>query len=267
MTALTDIKGLLIDMDGVLYRGLEPIEGAKEFLSFVEGQGIPFLLFTNNSTLTPEQYVAKLAAMDIQVTPEHVFTSAQATAMYLPNVVQPGSRVFVIGKDGLRTAVTAGGYVIVDSKDVDAVVMGMDMDLDYRKLRIATLAIRAGAAFVGTNPDRTFPSEEGIVPGTGAGLAAVEAATDVAPILVGKPEATIFEIALTKLGTSREETAMIGDRPETDLVGAERVGIKTIFVLTGVADESDLAVMDAPPDWIYPSLFELHADWVSELKN
>ena len=262
--SLTDIRHLLIDMDGVLYRGNEPVPGARAFLAWAEAQGVGFLLFTNNSTLTPEQYTQKLARMDIVVTPDHVFTSAQATAMYLPRLVPPGQALYIIGQDGLRTALAESGYRFAD-QNVAAVVVGMDTHLTYEKLCLATLAIRAGALFVGTNPDVTFPSERGIVPGNGATLAAIETATGVKPILVGKPERAIFEIALSRLAAAPENTAMIGDRPETDVLGGQRAGLMTVHVLTGVADRQELAASGLTPDWVFEDLGDLQRAWVDAL--
>ncbi len=260
--SLTDIRNLLIDMDGVLYHGNAPVPGAREFLAWAEERDIRFLLFTNNSTLTPEQYVDKLAKMGIVVTPGHVFTSAQATAMYLPRLVPPGEALYVIGQDGLRTALAEAGYRFADS-DVSAVVVGMDTQVTYEKLCLATLAIRAGALFVGTNPDVTFPSERGIVPGNGAILAAIETATGVKPIMVGKPERAIFESALDRLGAAPGNTAMIGDRPETDVLGGQQAGLMTIHVLTGVATQEDLATSGLTPDWVFEDLPALREAWVA----
>ena len=262
--SLADIRDLLIDMDGVLYRGMAPIPGSREFLEFAREKRIPFLLFTNNSTLTPEQYVAKLASMGIAVSMDEIFTSAQATALYLPKIVPPGSPVFMIGEDGLRAALLESGYRLVHGKHAAAVVVGMDRDLTYEKLRIATLAIRAGAQFIATNPDVTFPSEEGIAPGNGAALAALEVSTDTKPLMIGKPEKPIFDIALGRLGTSRDAAAMIGDRLETDILGGRNAGLMTIFVLSGVADREDLAASGLAPDWVFRDLDALRKAWMAQ---
>jgi len=263
---LAGIRSLLIDMDGVLYRGTQPVPGAREFLAFTRRREIPYLLFTNNSMLTPEQYVAKLRGMGIEVTADAIFTSAQATAMHLPRIISPGSSVYMIGQDGLRTALRESGYRFA-TKDVAAVVVGMDTKLSYEKLKVATLAIRAGAHFIATNPDATYPSEEGIVPGNGAALAALQVATDVEPIIIGKPELPIFQMALDCLGASAGDTAIIGDRPETDIVGGQRAGLMTIQVLTGVTDKVGLEASGIQPDWVFEDLAALQqaleAHWTS----
>jgi len=257
MDSLRDISAFIIDIDGVLYRGHQVLPGAREFIAFLRKRETPFLLLTNNSTRTPAQYVARLKGMGIPVEEEHIFTSAQATASWLRGIAKPGSRVYLIGMDGIREALLSAGFVISDDSAVDFVVVGMDTTVTYEKLKKATLAIRAGARFIGTNPDRSFPSEEGIIPGNGAILAAIEAATDLKPTVIGKPERAIFDAALEKLGSRREETAVIGDRLDTDILGGRRAGLKTILVLSGITDRETLARSPVKPDWVFESLQEL----------
>jgi len=263
---LSDITHLLIDMDGVMYRGMIAIPGAREFLAFCREHGIPFLLFTNNSSLTPQEYAAKLAGMEIHVAPQEVFTSSAATAMHLGKVMPSGARVYVIGESGVREALRAAGYEVAEGYEgVAAVVVGWDRHLTYRKLKEATLAIRAGARFIGTNPDKTYPAEEGLVPGNGAILAAIEAATDMSPFIVGKPELPIFHMALDRLGADAAHTAIIGDRPETDILGGQRAGLMTVLVLTGVVGERELAASGLRPDRVFADLTALQAAWLAEL--
>jgi 4-nitrophenyl phosphatase len=222
-------------MDGVLYRGERPLPGAKEFLERLEARGKPYILVTNNSSRTPQEYVAKLRAMGIEVREERILTSALATAEYLSQVLPPGVPIYVIGERGLQQAVSERGFVLAE-QGVRAVVAGMD-----RQLKLATLAIRAGALFIGSNPDISFPAEEGIVPGAGAVLAAIEVASGVKPVVMGKPEPGLFTAALGRIGASPQETAIIGDRLETDILGGQRCGLTTILVLTGISQEEDLA--------------------------
>jgi len=265
MPSLRDINAFIIDMDGVLYRGEAAIPGAAEFLALLREWGKKFLLLTNNSTRTPAQYVEKLARMGIKVSEDDIFTSAQATALYLRRVAPPGSRVYLIGMDGIREALLAEGFALADGIDVDFVVVGMDTTVTYEKLKKATLAIRAGAEFIATNPDKTLPTEEGIVPGAGSILAAIETATDVKPTVIGKPQKPIFDIALKRLGSPPEETAVIGDRLETDILGGIQSGLKTILVLSGVTTREDLdraTQTDRPhPEielhWVFESVKEL----------
>jgi len=263
---LAAIKGLLIDMDGVLYRGQAPIPGAGCFIAFLRCQGIAFLLLTNNSSLTPDQYVTKLKAMGIEAHAEEILTSAQATALYLAHQEPEGARVYVIGREGLRRALVEQGFCLVE-QDVDYVAVGWDWDLTYAQLKRATLHIRAGARFIATNPDTTFPSEEGIIPGNGAILAALEVATDVEPLVIGKPHSTIFQLALAQLNLDVQGIAVLGDRLETDVLGGQRMGLGTLFVLSGVTDEDQLAQSTIHPDLVYEDVAHLGRAWVEALAS
>lgn len=263
---LADIRSLLIDMDGVLYRGQQPLPGGKEFLTFARAHGLPFLLLTNNSTLTPKQYMEKLQRMGIEAAEEEILTSAQATAMHLATILPAGSPLYVIGEEGLRTALCDSGYRLT-TQDVVAVVVGMDRQLTYEKLKIAALAIRRGARFIGTNPDLTYPSEEGIIPGNGSVLAALQAATTVRPLIIGKPEEPIFRMGLSRLGASPESTAIIGDQLATDILGGQRAGLITIMILTGVVDKAELRSSAIRPDYVYESLPDLQAAWENALSS
>ncbi len=260
---LRSVKAFIIDMDGVLYVGQEPLPGAQAFLNHLEEQHTPFVLATNNSTLTPAQYVSKLESMGIAVKEEHILTSAQATAMYVSGMAAPTTRVYVIGEIGLVTAVKEQGLSI-GADGVDFVVVGLDFDLTYEKLRTATMAIRAGAAFVGTNPDTTLPSEDGLIPGNGAILAALEAATGVAPLIVGKPEPILLRLAIEKLGVAAECTAIVGDRLETDILGGRRVGLVTILVLTGISNQDELRTSSLKPNLVFPNIGSLHEAWIQQ---
>lgn len=260
MKSLTTIENLFIDMDGVLYHGNQVLPGAKEFIELLQEEGTPFLLVTNNSTLTPTQYVAKLRSMGVEVAESEILTSGQATALYLEGIAPPGTRVHVMGEEGLLSAVLDKGYEIVDNR-ADIVVVGMDRDLSYEKLKKATVAIRSGARFIATNPDKTFPAEEGILPGAGALLAALEAATDVAPFVVGKPQPAIFDLARSKLGVGKEGTAVIGDRLETDILGGHNAGLITILLLSGVTTRQDLENYDLQPDFVFEDICCLCEAW------
>jgi 4-nitrophenyl phosphatase len=263
---LARIKGLLIDMDGVLYRGQAPIPGAERFIAFLRCQGLPFLLLTNNSSLTPDQYVAKLGNMGIDARAEEILTSAQATARYLAQQEPAGARIYVIGRDGLRQALMEQGFSLAE-EEVDYVTVGWDWELSYTQLKRATLHIRAGARFIATNPDTTFPSEEGIIPGNGAILAALQVATDVQPVVIGKPQSTIFRLALAQLGLGPQGIAVLGDRLETDVLGAQRMRLGTLFVLSGVTDEDELSQSSIHPDLVYEDVAHLQRAWIRTLAS
>jgi 4-nitrophenyl phosphatase len=257
---LSSIESLIIDMDGVLYRGRERLPGARAFLAYLVEQEVPFILGTNNSTLTPQEYVTKLAAMDIGISPERILTSGQASALYLAKVASPGARVYAIGEDGLFAALKEQGFRLTD-EDVRYVVVGMDRKLTWDKLRIATLAIRAGATFIGTNPDTTLPTEEGLVPGNGANLAALEVATEVTPLIIGKPQPTLLELAMEKMGVGKKGTAMVGDRLETDILGGKNAGLTTVLVLSGITQPEELEGSPYRPDLVFQDIGHFHQAW------
>jgi 4-nitrophenyl phosphatase len=257
---LKSIHNLIIDMDGVLYCGQERLPGARAFLTYLMEKDVPFVLATNNSTLTPQQYVAKLAAMDIQVTEKHILTSGQASALYLARVGSPGARVYAIGEGGLFAALEEHNFQLAE-QDVTYVVVGMDRQLTWEKLKVATLAIRAGALFVGTNPDTTLPTEEGLVPGNGAGLAALEAATGVSPVIIGKPQPTLLSLALEQMGATTEGTAIVGDRLETDILGGKNAGVATVLVLSGISNREELETSPYQPDFVFDNVGDFLQAW------
>jgi len=260
---LRSIKSFIIDMDGVLYRGQEALPGAQEFLTHLQEQSVPFILATNNSTRTPGQYVAKLRSMGIEVNEDHILTSAQATALYLSQVAPSTARVYVIGEDGLMSAVKEQGFIMTD-KEVDFVVVGLDFQLTYDKLKIATLAIRAGASFIGTNPDTTLPTEGGLIPGSGAILAVLEAAAGVSPLIIGKPQPFLLRLAMEKLGVAPDCTAIIGDRLETDILGGREVGLITVLVLTGISDREELETSPFQPDLVFEDVGRFCQAWARQ---
>jgi 4-nitrophenyl phosphatase len=180
-----------------------------------------------------------------------------AVALYLSERSNPpATRVFPIGEDGVRQPLGERGFVLTDLYDVSAqvVVCGMDRGLSWDKLATASLNIRAGATFIGTNPDVTLPTEHGITHGNGAVLAALQAATGVAPTIIGKPEPIMYQQAMALLGCDPAETAAIGDRLETDILGAVRANIRSIMVLSGVSSEKEIAGLDYSPTWVMPDI-------------
>ena len=256
-----DITHLIIDMDGVLYQGDKPVPGLHEFFSFLRERPIPFILATNNSTRTPQQRVEKLARMGVQIFPEEVLTSGQATARVLAREYPAGTRVHVFGSPALRKAVEEEGFVLAD-EDVELVVASMDRDVTYEKLKRAALLIRGGARFVATNLDPTQPTAEGLLPGTGSLIAALRTTTETEPLVIGKPEPTMFQLAMAKMGAKPETTATIGDRLDTDILGGQRAGLITICVLSG--STSSRAEAEAfGPDFIFQDIAELVETWQS----
>ncbi len=253
-----ELDGLILDMDGVLWRGSQPMEGLTAFFELLERLGIGYVLATNNATRTVQQYVDKLADLGVQVRPEQVLTSACATAEYLVTVAPPGTAVFAIGEAGLIDALESRGFRLT-SDGAQYVVAGLDRDFDYHKLSQAMQLILNGARFIGTNPDRTFPAPEGLQPGAGAVLAAIGAAAGVEPLIVGKPQPLMFQMATARLGTRPERTAMVGDRLDTDISGGQSAGLRTVLVLSGVTGRQQLQASSIKPDWVVDDIRALTA--------
>jgi 4-nitrophenyl phosphatase len=272
MISLRDIRSFIIDMDGVLWEGSRPLPGLREFFAALREREIRFVLATNNASQTPEQYLAKLAKMGVTVARDEILTSAQATTLYLAehsNGLPNGRRVFAIGEAGVQQALTEQGFTLCELYDVSAgyVVCGMDRDLTWDKLATATLNIRAGARFVGTNPDVTFPTERGLTHGNGAVLAALQAATDVKPQIIGKPEPTMYQIAMKRLNADPSTIAAIGDRLDTDILGAVRAGIPSLLVLSGVTQEADLRGSQIKPTWVREDIQEITRVLLQDVKR
>lgn len=256
---LSEIKALVCDMDGVLWKGDTPLEGMADFFAFLRRHEIPFVLATNNAGKHPHDYVVKLAGMGVQgIQDSHIITSSVATADYLRTIYPEGTRLYVIGNAGLPQVLQEAGFIMAED-NVAAVVVGIDSDFTYTKAKKATLLIRNdGAAFIGTNPDLTYPSTEGLIPGAGSIIGMIQLAVDVQPILIGKPARAMFDVAVQRLGTAPHETLMLGDRLNTDIEGGANAGLQTALILTGVNHR--LHIETVQPDYIVenlPALIEL----------
>ncbi len=260
------IRAFVIDLDGVLWRGRDLLPGAIEFLRFIDTRALPFCLASNNSTLTIETVGERLAPARIRLNPDNLVTSSDAAAGYIRRHYPHPPSVFAIGEESLQRALVEAGCSLTTGADnAGVVVVGMDRGLTWQKIVEAGLAIGAGAEFIGTNPDRTFPTERGIGPGNGAILAALETATGRSPVIVGKPEPHLFLEASSRLAVPPAETLVVGDRLETDIAGGARAGMQTALLLTGVTAAADLPGRDVQPDWIFedlPALLERLPDWV-----
>lgn len=258
MQDFSNINALIIDMDGVLWHGNVAIEGLVEFFDLLRQKNIRFILATNNASLTRDQYVKKLANMGVSVNIDDILTSGTATALYLSQHYEPAkTRVYVLGEAGATEPLAELGFILTDLYDVtaDIVVVGKDSTVNWDKLATATLNVRRGAAFIGTNGDVTLPTERGITHGNGAILAAIQAASEgIAPTCIGKPAAIMYQQAITVLGSRLEETVALGDRLDTDILGAVNTGIRSIMVLTGISNEADVASSDYQPTWVLADL-------------
>lgn len=239
-----DIGGVLLDLDGTVYRGKDPVPGAADFVARLAGRGIPYLFVTNRANRTPEAVCDQLRAMAIDCEPAQVLTSAQATARFLG-----GGSAYCVGEPALPEALEAAGIAVTD-RQPDAVVVGLDSQVTYAKLERATRLILAGARFVATNTDHLLSNHDGFSPGNGAIVAAIAKATSLEPIVVGKPERPIIDAAIELLGVAREGAIVIGDNPATDVLAAQRAGVRSVLILTGIADRRAAEAVSPPPTWI-----------------
>jgi NagD protein len=243
-------------MDGVLYRGTEVIAGADAFIAKLRARDIPFRLLTNNSQRTCRDVVAKLARLGIAVEEEHVFTSAVATARYLA-AQRPNGTAFVIGEGGLLTALHQHGYAVVDHEP-DYVIVGEGRTFNLELVEAAVRMIQGGARLIATNLDPNCPTQNGgLRPGCGAMVGMLEIATGVKAFSAGKPSPLMMRAARKELGLTADETTMIGDTMETDILGGSQLGLHTVLVLSGGTRREDLARYAYQPDLVVPSLAEL----------
>ncbi|MBM5804520.1 MAG: HAD-IIA family hydrolase [Candidatus Verstraetearchaeota archaeon] len=258
MTRKLDFKAFILDLDGNIYRGDRPVEGAAGVIDALRKKGKKVLFLTNNSTRTPQEYTEKLRGMGIETSPEEILTSSIATAIYMRNLERGG--VYVVGEAALKSAIAGEGFTLLDeegARRAKYVVCGLDSGVTYRKLAAACLAIQGGAKFIAANTDRNLPVEGGYLPGAGAIVGAIVTATGAKPIIVGKPSKNIMGIALKRLGVGRGEVAMVGDCLDIDVAAGRNAGVYTILVLTGVTCRSDLRGRSVLPDLTLESVADL----------
>lgn len=248
-------KGLLIDMDGVIYRSAQLIPGAVRFIQMLQEWSIPFLFLTNNSQRTRRDVATKLQRMGMPVEEKHIFTCAMATARFLARQ-KPGGTAYVIGEGGLLNALHLNGYSVVD-KSPDYVVVGEGRTLSFEMLEHAVQMVVDGAKLIATNLDPNCPTQHGTRPGCGAIVSLIEAATGVKAFSVGKPSPVMMRTARKELAMATSETIMIGDTMETDILGGVQMGYRTILVLTGTTRREDLAKYAYQPDMIVDSIADL----------
>jgi NagD protein len=253
-------KAYLIDMDGVLVRGSQPVPGANEFIGRLRAAGAKFLVLTNNPLYTPRDLAARLDRIGLHVPAEAIYTSALATAQFLKHQLPHGT-AYVIGDVGLTTALYDVGYIITDH-DPDYVVVGETTSLSYERLTMASRYVAAGSRFVATNPDVAGPGDGGMVPACGAIAAFIAAATGVRPYFVGKPNPLMMRTALRTLGVHSEESVMVGDRMDTDIIGGTESGLETILVLTGVTARDEVERFPYRPTAVVESVAAIVIDGV-----
>ncbi len=240
-------------MDGVLWRGSEAIGDLRSIFMQINKVGWKVIFATNNGSRTIQQYIELLSSFGVNAEPWQIITSAIASTSYLYSQFPNGGPVYIIGEQGIIEACAEHGFYQSEAGAL-AVIVGIDRKLTYDKLKTATLLLRSGVPFIGTNPDRTFPTPQGLVPGAGSILAALTAASDVAPIIVGKPEPTMYLQALERLNITADRVLVIGDRLETDIACAQLIGCRTALVLSGVTSTDQANAWEPAPDIIAKDL-------------
>lgn len=258
MKKLKNIKALIIDMDGVLWRSTEPIGDLSGIFETIAARGLKVTLATNNSTRTANQHLEKIIGFGVKLSVEQVLSSAMAAAALLKEDFPNGGDLYVVGHEGLTGAVEAEGFRVFQEAKMPenpvAVVSGIDWEITYEKIANAATLIRNGAPFYGTNPDKTFPTPHGLMPGAGTILAAIETASGVAPIVAGKPKPYLFQLAMQRMGVSPTETLVVGDRLETDILGGQNAGCFTAQVLSGVSTRAEGEALAKSPDIVADDL-------------
>ncbi|MEW6404115.1 MAG: HAD-IIA family hydrolase [Chloroflexota bacterium] len=242
MTLPSHIKALILDMDGVIWKSDAPIGDLPSIFARICECGLKFAFATNNGTKTPEEYQQRLASLGVEVEAWQVVTSALCVASMLAQKYARGTKIFMIGGDGVRVALEDKGFEILsveEAPQAQAVVMGIDREINFQKVAEATLLVRGGVPFYSTNGDRTFPTPRGEIPGSGAWFSVITTATGIDPIIAGKPFPYLMDLALERLGTTKEETLIVGDRLETDIAAGHNVGCPTALVLSGVSTREE----------------------------
>lgn len=256
----SNIKALILDMDGVIWKADAPIGDLASTFQRIRERGLKYVFATNNSTRTSEQYVDRLTEFGVEVEPWQVVTSSQAAARAIAQTFPRGTKVLVIGEAGLQIPIEQQGFEMVSlekAPEAQVVVMGMDRGVSFEKLSEATLLIRRGIPFYATNTDKTFPTPRGQIPGAGAWISVITTAADVQPIVAGKPFPVLMDLSLEKLDTGKDETLVVGDRLETDIAAGQAVGCPTALVLSGVSTREQAVNWNPVPDVIVEDLSEL----------
>ncbi len=255
MSSRGDVECWLTDMDGVLVHENQALPGAVELIQQWRDVGTPFLVLTNNSIFTPRDLAARLRASGLDVPEESLWTSALATADFCRSQM-PGGSAFVIGEAGITTALHEAGFVMTETNP-DYVVVGETRNYSFEAITKAIRLINEGARFIATNPDATGPSADGPMPATGAISALITKATGKDPYVVGKPNPMMFRSAMNKIGAHSENTAMIGDRMDTDIIAGIEAGLHTILVLTGISDRAEIEKYPFRPDEVLDGVYQL----------
>lgn len=255
---MKDYNCYLIDLDGTIYRGPDTIESGVRFIDRLNERQIPYLFLTNNTTRTPEMVVAKLAKHGVKTDTDHVYTPVMATEAYLleQNPGQDRIPIYIIGQIGLWQGLLNNKRFYFDDRNPKYVIVGMDTDLTYHKIRVATRSIRNGATFIGTNADKVLPSGDELLPGNGSQCTMIEIASGQKPFYIGKPAAPIVNYALQLMGKSKEETLIVGDNYDTDIKAGINTQLDSLLTLTGVTTKKELEQKTVQPTYVVNNLDE-----------
>lgn len=256
LTQQPAIRALILDMDGVIWRDNQAIGDLPWIFTTIRQLNWQVSLATNNATRSIDQYLEKLHRFGVDLAPDQIITSAEATARYLHKRHPEGGNVYIVGESGLVNALAEKGFT-KSEKDVVAVVASFDRQFNYDKLRQAALLIRAGAPLIATNADLTFPMPEGLIPGAGAILASIVAGAQTQPTIIGKPETEMYYLAIERMQVPNEATLVVGDRLETDIAGAQKIGCQTALVFSGVTSLQGAEKWQPPPNWVTEDLTAL----------
>ena len=260
---IDEVATFLLDMDGVLYVGNTPIEGAAKTVAYLRRKGKKIIFMTNNSGSTRRAYVLKLAKIGIAARESDVLTSGYVAMLYLRERA-PRARVYVVGELGLKKEIINGGFKVLTDRraeEADFVVVGLDRAMSYKRLTAGVRALLAGAEMIATNMDATYPTEGGLSPGAGAVVGALSASSGKPPkVVIGKPSPFMIKLALGIVGSRPSKTAIVGDKLSTDILAGKRFGLKTILVLSGVTSKHDIKKTrkaEEMPDLVAPSIKSL----------
>jgi 4-nitrophenyl phosphatase len=250
------IRGLILDMDGVLYQGNEPLGDLPRLFAGIKEQGLRVIMATNNAIRNTDEHQAKMRSYGVELESWQIINTIQVVLAILKHHLPDGGPIYGVVSASTMAALEAAGYYN-DEKNARAVIVGLDRSLTYEKLEIATLLIRSGKMYIGTNLDPSFPTPRGQIPGAGSVIAAVTTASGVQPLFAGKPEPAMYEICMERLGSTPQTTLAIGDRLETDILGGIRAGCRTGLVMSGVTSPADLATWQPKPDLVADNIWQM----------
>lgn len=255
-TLTPTIRGLILDMDGVLYQGNQPLGDLPRLFSGIQERGLRVIMATNNATRNTDEHLDKMRSFGVELEDWQIINSIQVVVALLKRHFPKGGPIYGVVTPSTMAAIEDAGYYH-DEKNAQAVIVGMDRDLTYEKLETATLLIRAGLLYIGTNPDASYPTPRGLLPGAGSIIAAVTTASGTQPLFAGKPEPAMFEISMERLGSTPQTTLAIGDRLDTDILGGQRSGCRTGVVMSGVTTLAELEQWQPKPDLVASDLWQM----------